>query len=134
MKTELSALSDACNEQMFFILFGYDALWNREGGRLHNACETYFTHCQDQQFRTARAVKGVDVRHWLDPDLQSLPFCDGEHFDAGAAPHLLKLLRDLLHEASCKTAQAAPEETYALFPDMCPNYVHAKTNKSRCAL
>ena len=70
-----------------------------------------FTHCKHQQLRTAREVKGVDVRHWIDPNLQSLPFCDGEHFDAGAAPHLLKLLRDLLHEASCKTAQATPEET-----------------------
>ena len=160
MKTELSALSDACDEQMIFILFGDYALWNREGGRLRNACEKDFKHCQDQQLRTAKAVKGVDVRHWNDPNLQSLPFYDGEHFDAGAAPRLLKLLHDLLHEAkqaafehtdtdddseasfssdsaekpSAYAAQAAPEQKYALLPYTCPNYVHARTNKSRCAL
>ena len=134
MHTELSALSDACNEQMVFILFGDYALWNREGGRLHNACEKDFTHCQEQQLRTAREVKGVDVRHWIDPTLQSLPFCDGEHFDAGAAPHLLKLLLDLLHEASFKTAQAAPKQKDAVFPYTRPNYSQAKANRSRCAL
>ena len=102
MKAELTALSEACDEKLVFILCGNYDFWSRKGSRLENACEEHFKYCQRQQLDTAKAVEGIDVRHWTDPDLQNLPFYDGEHFDTGAAPHLLKLLHELLDEAPFK--------------------------------
>ena len=97
-----------------FILFGNSDPWNRKGSRLENACEEHLKYCQRQQLDTAKAVEGIDVRHLIDPDLQNLPFYDGEHFHTGAAPHLLKLLHELLDEDPLKKTE--PKQNKEMHP------------------
>ena len=109
IKAELTALSEACDEKLVFILYGNSDIWNRKESRLENACEEHFKDCQRQQLDKAKAVEGIYVRHWTDPDLQNSPFYDGEHFDKGAAPHPLKLLHELMDEAPLKKAETKTE-------------------------
>ena len=87
-----------------------------KGSRLENTREEHFKYCQRQQLDTAKAVEGIDVRHWTDPDLQNVPFYDREHFETGAAPHLLKLLHELFHEAPFKKPETKAEQGNAPFP------------------
>ena len=61
--------------------------------------------------KRSQKPQGIDVRHWIDPELHKLPFCDGRHFDTGAAPHLLKRLHSLLDEPSI--ADTASEASFS---------------------